>query len=202
MQVKMNSEFEKDFIVRLSETDNNGLMKAASIFDCFQDFACEHAAIMGIAATDLLIKNYTWIMLKYDVNIDRLPFWNENLSIKTWRYPHKNLYELRRFEIIDQKGVVIVNGLSAWVMMDFTTRKPVRLSRFMSDDLMKAEKSIEENFPKIPRPENPEIEKKFNVRMQDIDFNNHVNNSVYIGWAVESICDKVPPNYMLKHVII
>lgn len=198
----MNSEFEKELTIRFSETDNTGHMKAVSIFDCFQDVGCEHAALMGLSASDLLAKNYTWIMLRYNVNIHRSPFWNEKLTIKSWRYPHKNLYELRRFDIIDQSGEVIIEGLSSWVMMDFTSRLPVRLSRFMSDDWMKADKPIEDNFLKLSKPENPEIEKVFNVRMQDIDFNNHVNNSVYIAWAVESIPETILKNYKLKHVSV
>lgn len=196
----MDSAFEKELTIRFSETDNSGHMKAVSIFDCFQDIGCEHAALMGLAATDLLTKNYTWIMLKYNVTIHRSPFWNEKLVIKSWRYPHKNLYELRRFDIIDQSGAVIIEGLSSWVMMDFNSRRPVRLSRFMQADRMETKKTIEYNFPKIPRVENPEIEKIFNVRMQDIDFNDHVNNSVYIGWAVESIPANILQDYKLTHV--
>lgn len=196
----MDSAFEKELTIRFSETDNSGHMKAVSIFDCFQDVGCEHAALMGLAATDLLTRNYTWIMLKYNVDIHRAPFWNEKLTIQSWRYPHKNLYELRRFDIIDQSGAVIIDGLSSWVMMDFGSRRPVRLSRFMDDSWMDTQKTIEYNFPKIPKAENPEIEKIFNVRMQDIDFNNHVNNSVYIGWAVESVPEDILLNFRLTHV--
>ncbi len=198
----MDSEFEKELTIRFSETDNLGHMKAVSIFDCFQDIGCEHAALMGIAATDLLTNNYTWILLKYNVNIYRAPFWNEKLTVRTWRHPHKKLYELRRYDITDESGTVIIEGLSSWVMMDFKTRRPIRLSRYLNEEWMETQKTIEENFPKIAKIENPEIEKKFNVRMQDIDFNNHVNNSVYIGWAVESIPEKILQNYKLRHVSV
>lgn len=196
----MNFGFEKELTIRFSETDNRGQMKIVSIFDCFQDVSCEHAELMGIAATDLLTKNYTWVMLKYNIDILRAPFWNEEIKIKTWRYPHKNLYELRRFDLIDKKGELIIKGLSAWVMMDFNSRKPVRLSRFIGNELMEVQPPIENNFIKIPKIQSTAFEKNFNVRMQDIDFNNHVNNSVYIGWAVESIPEEIFLNYKLSHV--
>lgn len=198
----MNSEFEKELTIRFSETDNTGFMKAVSIFDYFQDIGCEHAALMGLAASDLLTKNYTWVLLKYHVDIIRSPFWNEKLTVKTWRYPYKNLYELRRFDFIDQDGEVVITGLSSWVMMGFTTRLPVRLSRFMTEEWMQADKEIEDRFLKLNKPENPDIEKIFNVRMQDIDFNNHVNNSVYVAWAVESIPTEIIKNYKLIHVSV
>ena len=198
----MDSEFEKALTIRFSETDNVGHMKVVSIFDCFQDIGCEHAALMGVAATDLLTKNYTWVLIKYNVSIHRAPFWNEKLTIKSWRHPYKNLYELRRFDIIDQSEAVIIEGLSSWIMMDFNSRRPIRLSRFIPESLMESKKTIEENFPKIAKVEHPDMEKIFNVRMQDIDFNNHVNNSVYIGWAVETIPAKILQNYKLKHVSV
>ena len=72
----------------------------------------------------------------------------------------------------------------------------------MSEEWMKADKPIDDNFLKLSTPENPEIEKVFNVRMQDIDFNDHVNNSVYIAWAVESIPENILKNYKLKHVSV
>ncbi len=196
----MTSKFIKKLVIRFSETDNLGMMKPVSIFDCFQDIGCEHAAEIGLAASDLLANSYTWVMLKYNVNIHRTPLWNEKVVVKSWRHPQKNLYELRRFEIFDVAGELVIEGLSCWVMVDFQTKRPVRLSRFMSDSLMKTEMPLEEDFIKIPRLEIHTGEKIFNVRMQDIDFNNHVNNSVYIGWAIETIPQAVFGDYKLVHV--
>ena len=196
----MNAEFIKKLTIRFSETDNLGYMKPTSIFDCFQDIGCEHAAGMGLAATDLITSNYTWVMLRYNVDIHKAPFWNEKITVKTWRHPHKNLYELRRFEIYDASDTLIIDGLSCWVMVDFQSKRPVRLSRFLPEALMSSEKPLEENFIKIPKLETHSYEKIFNVRMQDIDFNDHVNNSVYVGWAIETLPQVVFSDYKLVHV--
>lgn len=192
--------YDKKSVVRFSETDNHGRMKAVSLFDCFQDVGSEHAAMMGIAATDLLTKNYTWILLRYNVDIHRAPFWNETIRLRSWRHPHKNLYELRKFEIYDESDMLIVEALSSWVMMDFSSRRPVRLSRFMGEDLLESTMPVPDDFYKLGRPEPPIFEKTFNVRMQDIDFNNHVNNSVYIGWAIETVPESVFETCRLAHV--
>ncbi len=196
----MNEEFIKELTIRFSETDNCGYMKPLSIFDCFQDIGCEHAADMGLAAVDLIAKNYTWVMLRYNVDIHRAPFWNERVTVKSWRHPHKNLYELRRFEIYDAAETLIIDGLSSWVMVEYQTKRPVRLSRFMTEELLTSGKPLEENFLKIPRLEKHTCEKILNVRMQDIDYNNHVNNSVYIGWAIEAIPQAVFSDCKLVHV--
>ena len=49
------------------------------------------------------------------------------------------------------------------------------------------ERAIEDSFPKLPQPVKPDIEKHFDVRLHDLDINQHVNNVKYIEWALESI---------------
>jgi medium-chain acyl-[acyl-carrier-protein] hydrolase len=196
----MDTIYTKDLTIRFSETDNRGKFSVVSIFNCFQDVGSEHAFTLGLSAWHLLKKNYTWVMLKYNVRINQLPGWNETVTIKTWRYPLRNLYELRQFDILDAKGNLLISGLSSWVMMNFDSRKPVRLDRFISPDLMENQTPVDDDFSRLSPFDDSDLEKRFNVRMQDIDFNNHVNNSVYIGWAVETVPQDVYATCTLKQV--
>ncbi|MBU1171726.1 MAG: hypothetical protein KKD44_19405 [Proteobacteria bacterium] len=196
----MDKPFTKELTIRFSETDNRGNFKVVSMFDCFQDVGSEHAALLGLSAPDLLTKNYTWVMLKYNVRIERLPRWNDRVVMKTWRYPHKNLYELREFDILDMDGNMMIRGLSSWVMMNFNSRKPVRLDRFIPKKLMENQSPVDDEFSRLVSFRDFEYEKQFNVRMQDIDFNNHVNNSVYIGWAAETVPQDIFTTHSLKQV--
>ena len=198
----MEKVFTKNLTIRFSETDNRGKFKVVSMFDCFQDVGSEHAAILGISARHLLTQNYTWVMLKYNVRIERLPLWNEEVTVKTWRFPHKNLYDLREFDVLDSKGNILIKALSSWVMMNFTSRKPVRLDRFIPEKLMVGQNPVDDDFSRLEAQEDYDGEVPFKVRMQDIDFNNHVNNSVYIGWAVEAVPEEIHRNYLLSQVEI
>ncbi len=40
---------------------------------------------------------------------------------------------------------------------------------------------------RLPAPENVRTERRFAVRLSDLDINRHVNNVNYIEWAVESV---------------
>lgn len=198
--ITMDTVYTKDLTIRFSETDNRGNLKVVSMFDYFQDVGSEHAALIGLSAPDLLKMNYTWVMLKYNVRINQLPRWNERVVMKTWRYPHRNLYELREFDILDGSGNLMIQGLSSWVMMNFSSRKPVRLDRFIPKHQMENQTPVADDFSRLMAFNDPEREKQFNVRMQDIDFNNHVNNSVYIGWAVETVPQDIFTTHSLKQV--
>lgn len=196
----MDTIYTKDLTIRFSETDNRGKFSIISIFNCFQDVGSEHAFKLGLSAWHLLKKNYTWVMLKYNVRINKLPGWNEKVTMSTWRYPLRNLYDLRQFDIRDSHGTLLISGLSSWVMMNFDSRKPVRLDRFIPADQLENQTEVADDFSRLPTIDHVDHEKRFNVRMQDIDFNNHVNNSVYIGWAVETVPPEVYASYTLKQV--
>jgi medium-chain acyl-[acyl-carrier-protein] hydrolase len=43
----------------------------------------------------------------------------------------------------------------------------------------------------LPEAEAAELERRFEVRRSDLDVVNHVNNTCYVGWAVESVPDAV-----------
>lgn len=196
----MHTPYIRELTIRFSETDNRGQLKIVSLFDYFQDVGSDHAALLGISAHDLLRKNYTWVMLKYSVRIERLPRWKEQVVMKTWRCPLRNLYELRQFDIEDPDGKLLIRSLSAWVMMNVDSRKPTRLDRFIPSDLMDIPASVTDDFLRLAPFDAPDDERMFNVRMQDIDFNNHVNNSVYIGWAVETVPQAIFNNHTLRQV--
>ena len=54
----------------------------------------------------------------------------------------------------------------------------------------------------LPSITRPDISKSFNVRMHDLDFNRHVNNSVYVVWALESISDEIIISHRPKEIIV
>lgn len=192
----MNDIFTRTLRVRLSEVNPWALLKVQSLFDWFQDVGCEHAAQLGMSAADLLVHNFTWVLLKYQVRIIRYPFWNEDITLTSWRAPLNDLYDLREFRVTDASGATIITGNSAWVIMDFTTRKPTRLSRCLPPELREAPGRIPDSFERILPVKEPEYTTDFRVRISDLDFNRHVNNSIYIGWALEAL----PDDFLKRHL--
>ena len=70
-------------------------------------------------------------------------------------------------------------------------RRPVRLAGVLPDYLLEPRRAIADDFPPLPRAEAPEREVRFKVRRSDLDMNRHVNNAVYVGWALESVPEQV-----------
>lgn len=192
----MTDIYTRKLKVRLSEVDPWALLKVQSIFDWFQDAGCDHAAQLGMSAADLLVRNFTWVLLKYQVRIVRYPIWNEEVTLTSWRAPLNDLYDLREFRVIDASGETIITGNSAWVIMDFNTRKPTRLSRCLTKEQLGPMGGIPDSFERIPSVKEAHHTTDFRVRISDLDFNRHVNNSIYIGWALEAL----PESFLSRHL--
>lgn len=187
---------EQEIQVRYAETGIGGRLKPACILNYFQDAASDHCAKNHVSAVDLFEKDLAWIVFRYQIEIDRYPSWKEHLKIRTWRYPDKNLYELRRYDVFDKSGNAIIRAKSAWIVINLKNRKPVRLNRNLPSTMMTAEPVIENSFPDITSPERIDFTRTFTTRMHDLDFNRHVNNAVFIIWALESVPPEIARNFL------
>jgi len=182
-----NNIFSKQYTVRYSETGANGRITCPNILNYFQDIATVHAGELGISALDLIQNGFAWVIYQIKLTVFEYSPWDTVLYLSTWRSPHKKLYELRSFEGKNEKGKILFTGKCAWVMIQIETKKPVRLNRFLSDDLLTNFIDIEKNFIDIQPPSSPNKKASRKVRMHHLDFNRHLNNVIYAQWALESV---------------
>lgn len=123
--------------------------------------------------------------------------------IDTWRSGSKSCFAFREFDIFDEKENIIGAATASAALIDTRTRKPIEVPEFIRDqfapDLGRA---IQDNFEKLPVLEKPENEKVFQVRINDIDLNNHVNNTSYMDWIVESLPKEILMDYIILEIEI
>lgn len=73
-------------------------------------------------------------------------------------------------------------------------KKPVKTKDTLPFFPLHDHRAVSDEFKPLPEIENKEIKKRFSVLKADLDFNRHVNNAVYIQWAVETVPKKVAMN--------
>jgi medium-chain acyl-[acyl-carrier-protein] hydrolase len=195
--------YEKKRTVRYAETGINGKLKPVCILNYFQDIASEHTDVLGVSAFDLFPKNLAWVVFRYQIHINDYPIWKNHLLIRTWRYPVNNLYELRQYEILDEHGNVLIASKSSWILTSISTKKPVRLNKNLPPELMEdKQKPISNDLISLPQTSDHDRSRSFSIRMHDLDFNRHVNNSVYVVWALESVSEKIIMTRRPKDIIV
>ncbi len=157
------------------------------ILTLFQDAAALHAMQLGISGYDLEKIGLKWVVSRYQIQVHETLQLGQPFVLKTWRLPWKNLYELRRFTIVNSSDIPVISALGVWVMVRAQNSKPVRLTPHMPEALMARSAPAPDMWANTPDLSVCDHEKKICTQMHDLDLNQHVNNTVYVTWAMETL---------------
>lgn len=171
----------------------------------FQDVASRHALFLGIDDFSLLEKdNALWVVSKTKIKINRLPRWNDEISVRTWPMGAEGVRCNRCYQIINN-GEVFINGITEWVIIDATSRtlRKVESTSYPNDIEWIKEKSIEEKFRRFKDDftEDDFVYKRL-VRSGDIDVTHHTNNVTYITMLLDTFSVKELESMTWKEVEI
>jgi len=182
---------EKLFSVRYYEVGPSRLVRPATLLDYLQDAAAEHASLLHIGVQDLHHRDLTWVLSRLHLTVERYPGVGEAVLVRTWPSTRGSLSSYREFEVLDRAGEIVARATTAWVVLDLVRRRPVRLAEVLPDYPLEPRRAIGDDFRPLPGPESSERELPFRVRQSDLDMNRHVNNAVYVGWALEAAPEEV-----------
>jgi len=179
---------EEAFLVRLFETDAQGALSAGGLCNYLQEAAGDHAAALGLSVAGLMQRGLTWVLARLRLRIERLPAAGETVRVRTWPTGAERLFALRDFRVLDSGGTCIASAVSAWLILDTTSRRPVRVqSVFDPPDVSAIPRGLDAGIEKLPAAEGPFREAPVVVRLADLDANAHANNARISEWIVESV---------------
>ena len=182
----MENKYSMPCTVTLYDAGPGGTIKIPALFNYFQGATGAHANSIGFGGTDILTKGYTWVISRYRLSITKLPGLFEKFNITTWRSGESGHFAIREFAVTDESGKILVQATSSWILLNFIKKQPVAPSELFPDYPVNPERALEDGFLSIPEISAPQHEKEFFVRRSDLDMNNHVNNSIYCAWILES----------------
>jgi len=178
------------FTVRVFETDANGTLAVRSFCDYLQEAAGNHVRKLGVSVDQLLATGRTWVLSRLRARIERLPRNGEQVTVRAWPSGFDRLFALRDFVVSDAHGQRIASAISAWLVLDTRSKRPVRVQTvFAVPSPADTPRALAESFEKLDGPGSPFLEREITVRWSDLDVNRHVNNSRYAEWAMEGAVD-------------
>lgn len=192
--------FETDFVVQPYETDQRGFGRPVALLNYLQSAAGEHAALLGVAVADLLKNGHTWVLSRLHLAMERYPCCGDTLRIRTWPAGRDTLFTVRDFELFDGEGALIGRATSSWAVLNVKSRRPVKLTSALPVYPLNPERALNDPFDALPLLEKSEYELRLPVLRGDLDINRHVNNTVYAGWALETIPEGVDSNCRLASI--
>lgn len=175
-----------DYQVRSYEVDSAGLVRPLTLLNFLQDAAGEHAARLGVSVPVLFRKKLTWVLSRYHVRFHSFLPPHSTVRLTTWPSGREGRFALRDFELFDTDGNAVATATSSWMLISLESRRPVRLDEHLPDLPTHPRRVVEDDFASLPTLAEHDCELPFRVRFSDLDINRHVNNTVYVDWALET----------------
>lgn len=181
--------FERDFKVPYYLGDRYGTITVPNLMSVLIEISGEQTNIVSQQSVEEL--GLHWIIIQYDIQINRLPKAYETITVKTFAKEFNRLFSYREFEVYDENGELLVYVMTVFALMD-NNRK---LSRIPSEIGLDYGSTETRRIKRMPKPEPIEnIEKAnrkdFNVSYFDIDVNFHANNATYFVWMLDALGDE------------
>lgn len=158
-----------------------------TMLNLIQDVGWQHSIFLKTQ----LPQSQGWIFTRQKLVMNEWPRWNEILTIRTWlRPPSNGVFLFRDYEIFIGEGATarkVGQCTSTFTLMDLQTRKLAHIDWSTYKPIWTNEGYLTLQPGKIlPQVEVREL-LRFEVRNSDIDLNQHVNNTKYAQWVLDSI---------------
>ena len=188
--------------VQYHETDQHGFIRPVALLNYLQSAAGEHATRLGVSVHELRKSGHTWVLSRVHLSMERYPRGDESFFITTWPSERGPFFTVRDFELTDARGCLIGAATTSWAVMNIGTRRPVKLDSVLPLFRLTPRRALTDPFSTLPIIETPELELHLPVLRADLDINRHVNNTAYVGWALETIPEEVDSSCRLASVEI
>lgn len=194
----MKNTFQLPITINSFRVDYKRNLTVTALLENLQEAAWSHANLYGAGWDDLHRHNALWVLSRFHIAIERMPTWQEKVTLETWSKLPDEITAYRDFELIDGQNSIIVKAASVWHILDAKTFRIQRIETLMKDFPHNKNRHVfTENPLKITAFECENTADIQHVQYSDIDMNNHVNNTKYVQW----IFDDLDTNFTTTHSV-
>ena len=187
-----------DSRIRYSEVDSSAQLTLESLIDYFQDCSPFQTQDGPATMEYLRQQNMAWVLASWQIDIHRYPSLCENVRIGTVPYMLKGPMGLRNCFMDTADGERLAVANSVWTLVDIKKAIPCRVTPIILEAYPidpKLDMNYSDRKIKLP-PDGERVScEEIQVRRNNLDTNNHVNNGQYIRMAMDCLPDK---NYKVK----
>ncbi len=195
---KMLNTYTQSFQISSFDLNPNASARLTSLANYLQEMAYQHGKRLNLGFHDLKKENHAWVLSRLHLKMHHLPGWDDVITIETWPRSVDRLFVLRDFKITNEKGEVIGNATSYWLIIDMNTHRITRITKDIMELETREDSVFDAKSEKLEMfPELSEAYKK-TVAFADLDIVGHVNNVKYMEWCM----DAIPLETHLNHELV
>jgi medium-chain acyl-[acyl-carrier-protein] hydrolase len=185
----MSPVWEESFRVRAFEAEPGGSAGVPAICRYMQETANGHVGSIGMSVRDVMANGRMWVLVRFALRLMEPPRVGDAVRVETWApgwLTPARAY--RDFRIHDGRGRVLAEASSLWMLLDSTTRRPLR----MPETIMRLRReecvtSQRVDSVTLTEPGRAEFETRRRVFRDDLDENAHANNVRFVEWVLDSV---------------
>ncbi|MBS1534841.1 MAG: acyl-[acyl-carrier-protein] thioesterase [Bacteroidetes bacterium] len=186
-----------DWDINFIQCMPNGLLKYTELCQLMQLTAARHSELGGISFTDMQVHHQAWVLSRMRVEINQLPRWKDQVTIKTWINSLENSRSIRAMEIWvnDEK---YVGAETFWAVFNTQTRRPEALVLPHEHyEKFPNWRATNKTFDKVMPVAEAPVLYQHKVALSDLDIVNHVNHVKYLEWCL----DVLPKEILLEQKV-
>jgi medium-chain acyl-[acyl-carrier-protein] hydrolase len=153
-----------------------------SMLNFVQDVGWMHAKALNVT----LPAHHGWVFTRQKLLMNQWPSWNQVLTVKTWLREPNGAFVYRDYEFFID-GQKIGECTSTFAVIDMKTRQLAQQDWSIFKEICLTSDYLEHHPEKIPWNVQASEIAQFQVRNSDIDLNQHVNNTKYAQWILDSL---------------
>lgn len=188
-------KFEQNFRIGIRELGLKNQITNYGILAYLEDVATYHSDTCGYGVKDVFSKKKAWLLMDWELEVKKRPVFGECIRVNTNAVsvgkPSFHCY--RNFELFDETNEVFATATSKWVLFDGDKNKITKVNEDILE-LFHPEgdpQEAESKLLKLQEPINYESIYEYEVKREDLDVNNHMNNLNYLKLAYEALPDDV-----------
>lgn len=189
--------FQKHYEINSFLVNTQKKLGLYSLLNLLQDTAWGHATQMGFGYEESIKKKVFWVLSRQKLVMNQWPAWSDEIEIRTWIRPFQKSFVYRDFEIFSADDRRLGECTTSWVLLDAETRKPTTIDFESMKEITRSEGNLELETEKIEWRAELETRAQYQVRNSDLDLNEHVNNTKYAQWILDSIPKKWHEQFIL-----
>ena len=169
------------------DIDHNMRLTLKGAMGYMQEAAIIHSGKVGYSVGDVSRTHVIWMLLQWRIRLEKSVSWHELLTIETCPRTIERATSIRDFQIKNRKDEIVAVGESNWVLVNADTGRIMRITPEIAAAYDLTETPVfEDSLPDIPLGDGA-LAYSGIVQRRDIDTNHHVNNRVYLDYALEAL---------------
>lgn len=179
--------YKAKHLVKYYECDTTKKMTLPMLSNIMIHTSGEQSHLLGVGDDFVNELGLSWVILQYEMKFTRVPEFAEEITITTQALSYNKLFCYREFKVFDANGEECVTALTTFALINTEKRK---MARIPEEIITPYNVEFNKKLVRTPKPEKIGEEAastEYRVRFLDIDRNQHVNNSKYFDWALDSL---------------